>query len=127
MASIVFSFWIRSLDLTGRLLRENGVVFGQVDGTVTPLQREEILKKFQHDPSMRVLLMTLGTGAAGYRLLLSYFLIHWLTFKNIDLIICLLQVAFIYLNRNGTHQWKIKQSGASYASVKTKRFASFDI
>jgi hypothetical protein len=50
-----------------------------------------------------------------------------LTFINVDLTIYPLQVGSIYLNHSGTHQPKIKQSGASYASVKTKRSASFDI
>jgi len=75
MASIVFSFWRRSLDLIARLLHENGIVFGQVDGTLSPHQRQEILGEFHHDPSIKVLLMTLGTGAVGYGLLFSQSLV----------------------------------------------------
>jgi SWI/SNF-related matrix-associated actin-dependent regulator of chromatin subfamily A3 len=53
-----------------QLLHQTGIVFGQVDGTLSPPQRQEVLKKFHHDSSVKVLLMTLGTGAAGYT---SYF------------------------------------------------------
>jgi SWI/SNF-related matrix-associated actin-dependent regulator of chromatin subfamily A3 len=65
MVSIVFSFWKRSLDLMARLLRESGIVFGQVDGTLSPDRRQKVLAEFHYDPSVKVLLMTLGTGAQG--------------------------------------------------------------
>jgi SWI/SNF-related matrix-associated actin-dependent regulator of chromatin subfamily A3 len=65
MVSIIFSFWKRSLDLMARLLNENGIVFGQVDGTLSPDRRQRVLAEFYHDPSVKVLLMTLGTGAQG--------------------------------------------------------------
>ncbi|KAK0705714.1 SNF2 family N-terminal domain-containing protein [Lasiosphaeris hirsuta] len=63
--SIVFSFWRRSLNLLGELFLDEGVVFGRVDGGVDPAQRKKILADFHDDPSMRVLLMTIGTGAIG--------------------------------------------------------------
>ncbi|KAH8586237.1 SNF2 family N-terminal domain-containing protein [Bisporella sp. PMI_857] len=63
--SIVFSFWKRSLDLTAQFLRENGISFHQVDGNLSLHQRQKILAQFHDDPSLRVLLMTLGTGAVG--------------------------------------------------------------
>jgi hypothetical protein len=53
-----------------QLLHQTGIVFGQVDGTLPSHRRQEVLKKFHHDSSVMVLLMTLGTGAAGYT---SYF------------------------------------------------------
>ncbi|KAK3342074.1 SNF2 family N-terminal domain-containing protein [Lasiosphaeria hispida] len=63
--SIVFSFWRRSLDLLGELFHDEDVVFGRVDGSVDPAQRKKVLADFHNDPSMRVLLMTIGTGAIG--------------------------------------------------------------
>ncbi|KAE9373912.1 hypothetical protein N431DRAFT_466160 [Stipitochalara longipes BDJ] len=63
--SIVFSMWKRSLDFMARLLYENSIVFGQVDGTLSPDRRQKVLTEFHHDPSVKVLLMTLGTGAQG--------------------------------------------------------------
>ncbi|KAJ2988148.1 hypothetical protein NUW58_g4127 [Xylaria curta] len=63
--SIVFSFWKRSLDLVEKLFTERGIIFGRVDGSIHPSKRSEVLKKFQEDSSIRVLLMTIGTGAVG--------------------------------------------------------------
>ncbi|KAI0812914.1 SNF2 family N-terminal domain-containing protein [Xylaria sp. FL0064] len=63
--SIVFSFWRRSLDLIEKLLNEQGIHFGRADGTVHPSKRQEMLTDFRDNPSVRVLLMTIGTGAVG--------------------------------------------------------------
>ena len=57
-----------------RLLHENGIVFGQVDGNLSPHRRQEVLAEFHKDPSVKVLLMTIGTGAAGYGHLFSPYL-----------------------------------------------------
>ncbi|KAK3389795.1 SNF2 family N-terminal domain-containing protein [Podospora didyma] len=63
--SIIFSFWRRSLDLVGELFDEEGIAFNQVDGNVDPAQRRKLLAQFHDDSSVRVLLMTIGTGAVG--------------------------------------------------------------
>ncbi|KAH6856125.1 SNF2 family N-terminal domain-containing protein [Chaetomium sp. MPI-CAGE-AT-0009] len=63
--SIIFSFWRRSLDLVEKLFNEEGIVFGRVDGDVDPPRRRKILRDFHEDPSVKVLLMTIGTGAVG--------------------------------------------------------------
>ncbi|KAI1130798.1 SNF2 family N-terminal domain-containing protein [Nemania abortiva] len=63
--SIVFSFWRRSLGLVEKAFMERGIIFGRVDGTIHPSRRREVLVAFQEDPSIRVLLMTIGTGAVG--------------------------------------------------------------
>ncbi|KAI1145587.1 hypothetical protein F4825DRAFT_473811 [Nemania diffusa] len=63
--SIVFSFWKRSLDLVEKALIEQGITFGRVDGTSHLSKRREVLACFQENPSIRVLLMTIGTGAIG--------------------------------------------------------------
>ncbi|KAI0100544.1 hypothetical protein GGR51DRAFT_351483 [Nemania sp. FL0031] len=63
--SIVFSFWRRSLDLVEKALRERGVIFGRVDGSIHPSQRREVLVAFQENLSIQVILMTIGTGAVG--------------------------------------------------------------
>jgi hypothetical protein len=65
--SIVFSVWKRTLDLAQGLFTANGIHYGRVDGSIsTTSQRRRILFDFQRNPEMRVLLMTLGTGAVGY-------------------------------------------------------------
>ncbi|KAK3377269.1 SNF2 family N-terminal domain-containing protein [Lasiosphaeria ovina] len=63
--SIIFSFWKRSIDLVGKLFNEEGITFGRVDGDVDPPRRQRILAEFHDNPSVRVLLMTIGTGAMG--------------------------------------------------------------
>ncbi|KAI3323069.1 hypothetical protein HD806DRAFT_535561 [Xylariaceae sp. AK1471] len=63
--SIIFSFWKRSLDLIGKLFNDERLVFGRVDGDIPSSQRKKVLAKFHDDPSVRVLLMTIGTGAVG--------------------------------------------------------------
>ncbi|KAI1458191.1 SNF2 family N-terminal domain-containing protein [Annulohypoxylon moriforme] len=62
--SIVFSSWIKSLDAVAKLLTEHRITFRRVDGSLPVSQRKQMLSEFQ-DPSVRVLLMTLGTGAVG--------------------------------------------------------------
>ncbi len=63
--SIIFSFWKRSLDLVGELLDEEGIAFRRVDGDIDTSRRKELLAEFQDKPSVRILLMTIGTGAMG--------------------------------------------------------------
>ncbi|KAI0010503.1 SNF2 family N-terminal domain-containing protein [Xylariaceae sp. FL0662B] len=63
--SIVFSSWIRSLDAIARLLAEHNITFRRIDGSVPHAQKMQMLSEFQHDPSIRVFLMTFGIGAVG--------------------------------------------------------------
>jgi SNF2 family DNA or RNA helicase len=62
---MVFSFWRQSLDVVGRMLQQEGVAFCRVDGIMRPMQRQAALEEFQRSSSVRVLLMTIGTGAVG--------------------------------------------------------------
>ncbi|KAH8892451.1 hypothetical protein GQ53DRAFT_861762 [Thozetella sp. PMI_491] len=63
--SIVFSFWKKTLDIVQDMLVNQGVSFCRVDGSLSPSKRRTVLKRFQENPSISVLLMTLGTGAVG--------------------------------------------------------------
>ena len=63
--SIVFSFWKKSLDIVGILLKEKGVPHLRVDGTLPLGLRKRVLDEFQIAAQGMVLLMTLGTGAIG--------------------------------------------------------------
>ena len=49
----------------GKLFHEEGIVFGRVDGKMDSSQRKKAITEFQDDTSVRVLLMTIGTGAEG--------------------------------------------------------------
>lgn len=62
--SVVFSSWIRSLDAVASILTEHNVTFRRIDGSLSVAQRAKILSEF-HEPPIRVLLMTIGTGAVG--------------------------------------------------------------
>lgn len=44
---------------------ENGVRFTRVDGDMDLSNRESALMEFQKNASVRVLIMTIGTGAIG--------------------------------------------------------------
>ncbi|KAI0894696.1 SNF2 family N-terminal domain-containing protein [Annulohypoxylon nitens] len=61
---IVFSSWIKSLDAVARLMTDHNITFRRIDGSLPVSERKQILSEFQN-PSIRVLLMTLGTGAIG--------------------------------------------------------------
>ncbi|KAH8688376.1 SNF2 family N-terminal domain-containing protein [Ilyonectria robusta] len=63
---IVFSVWKRTLNLVEALFTENGIKYCRVDGSIsTTTRRKKILLDFQEQDDIRVLLMTLGTGAVG--------------------------------------------------------------
>ncbi|KAL2843330.1 SNF2 family N-terminal domain-containing protein [Aspergillus pseudoustus] len=63
--SILFTFWRQSLDLIGGMFQEQNIVFRRVDGIMGPIQRQTALEEFRSNSSIRVLLMTIGTGAVG--------------------------------------------------------------
>lgn len=63
--SIVFSCWTRSLDLVGIFLKSRNIDFVRIDGSHSLVQRKWILENYQKDPSIKILLMTTGTGAIG--------------------------------------------------------------
>ncbi|KAI1769275.1 SNF2 family N-terminal domain-containing protein [Hypoxylon sp. FL1150] len=62
--SIVFSAWIRSLNAVTNLFTEYSITFRRVDGEISHAKKKQMLSEF-HDPSVRALLITLGTGAVG--------------------------------------------------------------
>ncbi|KAK4220844.1 SNF2 family N-terminal domain-containing protein [Podospora fimiseda] len=63
--SIVFSFWLKSLDLVQNLLEERKISFRRVDGSRSKSDKKQSLLDFQTKPDVSVLLMTFGTGSMG--------------------------------------------------------------
>ncbi|KAK4159590.1 SNF2 family N-terminal domain-containing protein [Cladorrhinum sp. PSN259] len=63
--SIVFSFWLKSLDLVENLLKERNITFRRVDGSRSKSDKKHALHDFQTRPDVSVLLMTFGTGSMG--------------------------------------------------------------
>ncbi|ROW06785.1 hypothetical protein VMCG_04012 [Cytospora schulzeri] len=66
--SLVFSSWRDTLDNLARSLHERGISYIQIDGRVSPADRETRLAKFQQDPAVLVLLISIQTGAVGLTL-----------------------------------------------------------
>jgi len=64
-SSVVFSFWKKSLDIVGCLLKAKNIPYLRVDGSLLFSKRKIVLDQFQERRDVPVLLMTLGTGAVG--------------------------------------------------------------
>ncbi|MCJ1231360.1 hypothetical protein MMC12_008037 [Toensbergia leucococca] len=69
--SIVFSSWIRSLDIASSLLYDRGIKFVRVDGSRSMPNRRKLFLQFKEDPDTCILLMTFGTGAVGLNLTIA--------------------------------------------------------
>ncbi|KAF2823688.1 hypothetical protein CC86DRAFT_298367, partial [Ophiobolus disseminans] len=70
---IIFTCWTRTLDLIQHYLKCAGLDqrqghFQRIDGECPTSKRERILDDFAHNPHLRVLIMTTGTGAVGLNL-----------------------------------------------------------
>ncbi|CVK96146.1 related to promoter binding protein RUSH-1alpha [Fusarium proliferatum] len=66
--SVVFSSWRDTLDILAAILGAEGIAFVQVDGRNPLLGRTDLLNKFCQDPMIRVLLISINTGAVGLTL-----------------------------------------------------------
>ncbi|KAK0716577.1 SNF2 family N-terminal domain-containing protein [Apiosordaria backusii] len=63
--SIVFSLWMKSLDLVENLLKKHHISFRRVDGSRSKNDRKSSLHDFRMRDDVPVLLMTFGTGSMG--------------------------------------------------------------
>jgi SNF2 family DNA or RNA helicase len=63
--SVVFSYWTSTLDLVERSLKEASIRCVRFDGQMSLKQRQHAVKQFRTEPFARVMLLTLGCGAAG--------------------------------------------------------------
>lgn len=64
-SSLVFAFWRLTLDALAAMLNSKGIDYVQIDGRVNGVDRQKHLSRFQDEPQVRVLLMTLETGSVG--------------------------------------------------------------
>ena len=64
---IIFSEWTRMNGLIGKVLRELGLTFVELNGKVPVPKRQALVDKFYHDPECRVFLST-EAGGAGLNL-----------------------------------------------------------
>ena len=97
--SIIFSHWTRTLDLIEAHLKKHAVVYRRIDGECPTKKRERILDEFAKNESVRVLIMTTGTGAVGYVFKASS--IQVIEINGSKVSILPQQIAYSSSNRNG--------------------------
>jgi SWI/SNF-related matrix-associated actin-dependent regulator of chromatin subfamily A3 len=64
-SSVVFSYWTNTLDLVQLMLVDKGIRYTRIDGKTSLAKRSEALDAFQHDDSVRVILVSITCGGAG--------------------------------------------------------------
>jgi SWI/SNF-related matrix-associated actin-dependent regulator of chromatin subfamily A3 len=64
-ASVVFSYWTNTLDLVQLMLNDRGIPYTRIDGQTSLSKRNEALRAFQLDDSIRVILVSITCGGAG--------------------------------------------------------------
>ncbi|KAL8100619.1 helicase-like transcription factor CHR28 isoform X2 [Apium graveolens] len=63
--AIVFSQWIGMLDLVEMALKQSGLVYRKLDGTMSLSARDKAVREFNTDPEVTVMLMSLKAGNLG--------------------------------------------------------------
>jgi len=63
--SIVFSFWKTTLDNVAAMFDAHAMYYYRIHGQITASKRSKILNDFETSRTVRILLITLGTGAVG--------------------------------------------------------------
>lgn len=63
--SVVFSTWRLTLDLIEAGLDHEGIQVIRFDGNVPQKDRQPAVERFESDPNIRVMLLTLSCGAVG--------------------------------------------------------------
>ncbi|CZR69489.1 related to global transactivator [Phialocephala subalpina] len=63
--SVVFSYWTNTLDFVQLMLNDKGIPYTRIDGKTSLSKRNEALRSFQCDNSVRVILVSITCGGAG--------------------------------------------------------------
>ncbi|CAG8497570.1 8985_t:CDS:10 [Paraglomus occultum] len=63
---VIFSQWLGMLDIVEEALTEYEIC--RYDGTMNVLERQKVIKKFDNDPSVKILLISLKCGGLGLNL-----------------------------------------------------------
>jgi SWI/SNF-related matrix-associated actin-dependent regulator of chromatin subfamily A3 len=61
----VFSFWKTTLDIVTGMLDAKRLRYCRIHGQIPASKRSKILSEFEKSSDVRILLITLGTGAVG--------------------------------------------------------------
>lgn len=64
--SLIFSFFTKTLDTLGHALSDCNIKYERIDGSLSLDQRIKAIDSFQNDPSIRILLLSYGSGSVGY-------------------------------------------------------------
>lgn len=65
--AVVFSQWLRMTELVEGVLRDNGIGYVHLNGSIPSKQRRELMSRFREDPACRVFLST-DAGGVGLNL-----------------------------------------------------------
>src|SRR5207249_1672581 len=65
--AVLFSEWTTMLDLIEPFLKDRGLEFARLDGSVPQKRRQELVDQFQNDPGCRLFLTT-NAGSTGLNL-----------------------------------------------------------
>jgi SNF2 family DNA or RNA helicase len=66
--SVVFSSWTTHLDLIEIAFKNHGHVYVRLDGRMSRDARDKSMRVFREDPSVRVMLVSIGAGGLGLNL-----------------------------------------------------------
>ncbi|KAK5633502.1 hypothetical protein RRF57_009216 [Xylaria bambusicola] len=66
--SVVFSYWVKMLDLVSTALQKEDIVFQRIDGQQTLERRQAAIQDFNDNPDCTVLLASIGSSAEGVNL-----------------------------------------------------------
>ncbi|EAA36359.2 hypothetical protein GE21DRAFT_2384 [Neurospora crassa] len=79
--SVVFSTWRTTLDVIEAGLKTEDIPCLRFDGKIPQKERPNVINRFRHDPTCRVLLLTLSCGAVGLTLTVASYAFlmepHW--------------------------------------------------
>jgi SWI/SNF-related matrix-associated actin-dependent regulator of chromatin subfamily A3 len=64
-SSLIFSSWKTTLNHLAAILEHNGLAYVRIDGDNELEERRVAIERFKLDPDIRVMILTLGTGAVG--------------------------------------------------------------
>ncbi|KAI0875755.1 P-loop containing nucleoside triphosphate hydrolase protein [Hypoxylon argillaceum] len=66
--SVVFSYWVKMLDLVGKALQKENVIFQRINGQKTLEERQAAMQEFNDNPDCTVLLASIGSSTEGVNL-----------------------------------------------------------
>lgn len=66
IASVIFTSWVKMIDLIEKALSAENIGFVRIDGSKSNLQRKSSLQTFETDANCSVLLATISSAGVGY-------------------------------------------------------------